>query len=329
MRQAPAVFRRAAQILAICSVVGCGEPVQLDLFAPDPGLPDDAQTSEATGLRRDAGPRPALPTRVDAQVGAPEVIEVIEVDEPHDSGQPLLPHPADAGADVDSGPEVLDDGGAPAVKLILRYDFSGTGTELVDRVSARPARALGGAKLDGTGMLALDGVDDYVDLPQGTLSSLDSVTVVTWLVLHEGGCRQPVFGFGEREPSFDAVEDEEYAALSVSLSSCPADDAGTESPPPASLTSGTVSIWHDRVFQLALSYDAKRRKKTLYVNGVRVSEGPIHYALAELSGRAWLGRVHWKRDYFARGRYDEFRVYDGVLTASQIEDAYLRGADRP
>lgn len=301
--------------------------MQLDLFAPDPHGAGDAQAEEVTGVRRDAGPKPSLPTRVDAQV-APDAQDAVE---PLDAGQPLLPNPADAGADINTQLEAPDDAGAPAVKLILRYDFSGTGTELVDRVSAKPARALGGAKLDGTGLLALDGVDDYVDLPQGTLTSLDSVTVVTWLVLHEGVCRQPVFGFGERErePSPDADEDEEHAALSVSLSSCPSTgDAGAE-PPPSSLSSGTFSIRHDRIFQLALSYDARRRQKTLYVNGALVSEGPIHYALSDLGGPAWLGRVRWKKDYFARGRYDEFRVYDGALTASEIATTYLRGADRP
>lgn len=319
-------------------MAGCGEPVQLDLFAPDPSGPRDAhtvardaQTDDGAALRRDAGPRLSVPTGADAQVDplAPEAHEpeVIEVVEHGDAGE-SLPDPADAGVDLGSASPATDDGGTAAVKLILRYDFSGTGTELVDRVSAKPARALGGAALDGSGMLALDGVDDYVDLPKGTLSSLDSVTVVTWLVLHEGSCRQPVFGFGEREPSADASEDEELAALSVSLSSCPAGDAGSE-PPPASLTSGTVSIRHDRIFQLALSYDARRLQKTLYVNGALVSQGPIHYALAKLGGPAWLGRVHWKRDYFARGRYDEFRLYDGALTAREIASTYARGADRP
>ncbi|MEY4508450.1 MAG: hypothetical protein RLZZ450_572 [Pseudomonadota bacterium] len=292
--------------------------MQLDLFARDASGPDDDENDEFAAARRDAGRRPS--------VAPGEVTASGEVAEPRDAGSLFLPTPADAHV---AARDLHDDGGAPAVKLILRYDFAGSGTELVDRVSGKRARALGGAKLDGSGLLALDGVDDYVDLPEGTLSTLDSVTVVTWLALHQGSCRQPVFGFGERESTPDATyDDAEHAALSVSLSSCPAGDAGVE-PPPASVTSGTFSIRHDRVFQLALSYDAKRLQKTLYVNGVRVSEGPIHYALSDLNGRAWLGRVRWKQDYFARSSYDEFRVYDGVLTESQIVSTYTRGPDRP
>jgi hypothetical protein len=320
------VLRRAAQVLAICGVVGCGEPVQLDLFAPDPRVPDDAQAEALpTGERRDAGHRTSSSLATDAQVVEvpPQPAPAIELD---DAAGPLLPSLPEAGV----GESAAGDAGAPEVRLILRYDFSGSsGTELVDRVSAKPARALGGAALDGSGTLSLDGVDDYVDLPEGTLVSLDSVTVVTWLVLRQGGCRQPVFGFGEREAGPDVADDDgEHAALSVSLSSCPTADAGVD-PPPASLTTGSVAIRHDHAFQLALSYDANRSQKTLYVNGVRISEGPIHYALSDLGEHAWLGRVHWKQDYFARGSYDEFRVYDGVLSESQIVNLYERGPDRP
>jgi len=304
------VLRRAVQLLWILTLNGCGDPVQIDLFAPVPSA--DAQVDDSTGRVRDAGSKPALRAAPDAQL--------VRADD------------ADAG-DTRDFAEDADDAGTglgsvvvPA-SLILRYDFSGSGALLVDRVGARPARALGGARLDGSGALVLDGVDDYVDLPEGTLASLESVTVVAWLVLGEGGCRQPVFGFGERDAPLESADDAP-AALAVSLSSCPVEDAGVE-PPTGGLVSGSFRIVRNRSFQLALSYDAARSLKTLYVNGVRVSEGPIRYSLAELGNAAWLGRQPARQDAFARASYDEFRVYDGALTRAQVFELHARGPDLP
>jgi hypothetical protein len=287
------------QLLGILTVIGCGDPVQLDLFAPA-ALPD-AQADEFTAPADDGG-TPSLRAAHDARVAS------------------AIDQDASAGG---------YGGTAQPASLILRYDFSGRGLALIDRVGARPARMLGGAELDGSGTLALDGVDDYVDLPEGTLASLESVTVVAWMVLREGACRQPLFGFGESKTrlSGSARADDTPAALSVSLSSCPLADGGVE-PPTDGLTSGTFSIARDRSFQIALSYDAAHALKTLYVNGLRVSEGPIRYALSELGQGACLGRIPASKDY-SRASYDEFRVYDGALTRAQVFELYLRGPDRP
>ena len=291
--------RRGLQLLGFLTVIGCGDPVQLDLFAPA-ALPD-APPDELTAHAADAG-TPSLRAARDAQV---------------------------AGAiDEDAGAAGYGSIAQPA-SLILRYDFSGRGIALIDQVGARPARVLGGAELDGSGALALDGVDDYVDLPEGTLASLESVTVVAWMVLREGACRQPLFGFGDSKarPSGSDRADDTRAALSVSLSSCPLADGGVELPTDG-LTSGAFSIARDRSFQIALSYDAPHALKTLYVNGQRVSDGPVHHALSELGQGAWLGRTPASKEY-SRASYDEFRVYDGALTRARVFELYLRGPDRP
>jgi hypothetical protein len=292
------VLRRGLQLLGILTVLGCGDPVQLDLFAPGPT--PDAQVDEFTASASDGG-SPALRAARDAHVGGA------------------------IGEDASTG----YGGTAQPASLILRYDFSGRGLALVDRVDARPARMLGGAELDGSGTLELDGVDDYVDLPEGTLASLESVTVVAWMVLRAGACRQPLFGFGESKagPSSTDHAADMRAALAVSLSSCPLKDGGVELPTDG-LSSGAFSIARDRSFQIALSYDAARAVKTLYVNGLRVSEGPIRYQLSELGQGAWLGRMPASDDY-SRASYDEFRLYDGALTRTEVFELYVRGPDRP
>ena len=283
-------------------LAGCGEPVVLDLFAPQPsvGTPrGDAAIAEEV----DAGAPSRLGASHDAAAPSPDAQLTME----------------------------LSDSSLRTSSLILRYDFSGQGTELVDRVGRAPARVIGGARLDGSGELALDGVDDYVDLPNGTLASLESATVVTWIAWGGGVCWQRVFDFGHNDMGEDK-QGNALASLFVTVATCPGGQlagmaelpsghfvAAAEQPAPTSST-----------MQVALSFDASRSLLTLYRDGVRVAETPAGFALAELGDvNAWLGRSQWVQDFFARVSYDEFRIYDRALSRTEVRELFERGADAP
>ena len=47
-----------------------------------------------------------------------------------------------------------------------RYSFEGTDSVVVDSVGGKDGSFHGGAKLNGTGYMDLDGVNDFVELPQ-------------------------------------------------------------------------------------------------------------------------------------------------------------------
>ncbi|HWZ91070.1 MAG TPA: hypothetical protein VNW92_19550 [Polyangiaceae bacterium] len=95
------------------------------------------------------------------------------------SPTPEAAPPGSAGSDAGTGRE-----GAEATTssshLIHRYSFSGEGTRVVDSVSGADGVLMAGATLDGAGHAALDGLDDYVDLPNGLVSSLHDATLLTW-----------------------------------------------------------------------------------------------------------------------------------------------------
>jgi hypothetical protein len=122
-----------------------------------------------------------------------------------DAGEPTQPNPGgppDAGpaGQPDARPSGLPDAAQPAAeaRLVLRYDFSGTGTRVNDLVGGADAVVMGGAALDGAGGVELDGDNDFVDMPNGILSRHDSATIVAWLDWMGAveNCWQRIFDFG-------------------------------------------------------------------------------------------------------------------------------------
>lgn len=255
---------------------------------------------------------------------------------------PVVELGMDAGADELDAGSLMDARTAPPdaaatpldagrSSLILRYDFAGTGTEIVPRVGSASAFARGGAALDGSGSLQLDGVDDYVDLPNRSLAALTSATLITWVTWSGGVCWQRVFDFG----SNDAGEDKQgrnATSLFVTFSSCPAAtllamyerqgvQAGAES---------TISLAAGRPLQLALAFEGQAQRMRLYLDGERVAEAAVGLPLSMLADdNAWLGRSQWIQDGFAHARYDELRLYDRALSDGEVADTYARGADAP
>jgi len=307
------VFPRHALMLLVCmSSLGCDPRVQLDLFAGEPS--DDAGVV-------DAGWEQAVPEAGAAQPAPQRDAAIAE-----DDASWFAPNDRDAGTEQGDAKTASASSG-----LVVRYDFSGRGTRVRDLVGSSAARVLGGAELDGTGGLTLDGVDDYVDLPNGTLSSHTSATIAVWLRWGGGVCWQRVFDFGCNDSGEDR-QGNALASLFVTLSSCPDGTLAmmAELTPRQFFARAERFVNIEQPLQVTLSFDAARSLVTLYQDGVRVAEMPAEFELAELSDvNAWLGRSQWVQDRFARVRYDEFRMYDRALSSAEVRDIVARGPDAP
>ena len=100
-----------------------------------------------------------------------------------------------------------DAAGAPnSTSLIHRFSFTGQSREAIDSIGGADGTLENGAVLDGAGHVVLDGADDFVDLPDGLISGLDSATLVGWLSWNGGRCWQRVFDFGSNDGSSDGGE---------------------------------------------------------------------------------------------------------------------------
>jgi hypothetical protein len=219
---------------------------------------------------------------------------------------------------------------AASSHLIHRYSFNGEGTLVVDSVGNADGVLMGGASLDDAGHAALDGQDDYVNLPNGLLSSLTDATVIAWLSWNGGNCWQRVFDFGSTDTGEDMVGN---ATTSIFVTTLRCTGSG-----PSTLfettTANLGSVDSDTPFPvlqnlpIAVVLDVSGGSLRLYAAGTLLGTGKLMAPLSTLSDvNDWLGRSQWIQDDHLRGTYDEFRIYDSALTRAQLAAVEKAGPD--
>jgi Concanavalin A-like lectin/glucanases superfamily len=315
------LFRRLA-LHALCacgpSALGCSDEVYVHLLAPEPTSDETAVPTETAQVTE-----PMESTDGTATATAPEVDAAAA--EPNAA--------ADAAANTDEPTVNLDAAPLTAAALLHHYDFSGTGTAVIDRVGSADGVVLGGATLDGAGGVTLDGLDDYVDLPNGLLGDLEAVTFVVWLTWHGGPCWQRVFDFGNSLE--EDVPSRALTSVFVTPSSCSETHAGPVEQNVLSAmfhvggsaftAGGNEALQVDVAAHVALVV-SPTAGLALYFDGNLVAES---LALPDLTGleetNVWLGRSQWGQDASLAARLDDFRLYAGALDAAQVQSAFATG----
>jgi hypothetical protein len=171
------------------------------------------------------------------------------------------------------------------------------------------------------GALLFDGVDDYVDLPIGSLiSSLTDCTVATWVNWsgQTGGLWQRIFDFGTGEdinmfltPSSDVDGPMRFAITTEGYG----EDRSTA---PYALASG----WH----HVAVTIGTGSAVHTLYLDGQVAAQNAVaRFTPSDLgeTTQNWLGRSQYSWDAYYSGMLDDFRIYDRALSVNEI--LYLAG----
>lgn len=310
VRDVRANWRVALSAIAAITAACDGE-ARISLLAPDE-LAADALAPDEPGadeLALDAGVRVEAGVSVEAAVNVEAGVRV------------------EAGVSVGAGVEIE----AARAPLALRYDFVGTGTRVADLVGEADGELYGAATLDGSGGVLLDGVDDYVDMPNHMLSAHSSVTIMAWLEWHGGPCWQRVFDFGNNDAGEDQVG---IATTSLFLTptSCPDQVmlSMTERGEGREAVVAQRALPFDRNTQVALVIDGELGEATLYVDGEREGARATAHAMSDLDDvNNWLGRSQWVQDGYLKARYDELRIYSGALTQTEISELFARGADAP
>jgi hypothetical protein len=215
-----------------------------------------------------------------------------------------------------------------------RYGFSGTGVVLSDSIGSADGAVLGGGELDGSGELALDGVDDYVDLPNGLISGTDALTVMVWVRRSVDPGYIRVFDFGTGSDGEDPAEGLEtvgttYLALTPRTGYFPPNLAALVSTSGASgeVALVTDSDLDDLFHQLTVTVTSQGTL-SLYQDGSLLGRVPSSVDLADIQDdNNWLGRSQYDADPYFDGAYDELRIYHAELPACAVLAAYRAGPD--
>jgi hypothetical protein len=232
----------------------------------------------------------------------------------------------------------VDPGGGCVVgeeALVHRYSFDGTGATVVDRVGDKDGSLVGGAALDGSGVLTLPGnrdgqADQYLDLPNGLVSALAQVTVVVWTTWQGGAGYQRVFDFGISDlGETQGNSGKSYLAVMPSTGFANGTGLGAEIAAPGFATQQLPSpqMMLDRPAMVALSFESGVAVE-LFVDGKSLIRSPTTLSLSDISDQnVWVGQSQWSKDHAYRGTFDELRIYDQALNACQLMTIFERGAD--
>lgn len=234
----------------------------------------------------------------------------------------------DAGMPIDGGDAAAT--APPSVEhLIHRYSFDGEGQRVLDSVGTADGSLQGGAVLDGAGHATLDGVDDYVNLPNGLISHLTDATLVAWLSWNGGPCWQRVFDFGSTDSGEDNVGNA-TTSLFATPKRCPGTGPATSF---ETSTSRIGSVDSDTAFPvlkvslLAVVVDTSAQRLRLYAAGEPLGTGKVASLSLLSDENDWLGRSQWVQDEYLRGTYDEFRIYDAALSDTELAALEAAGPD--
>jgi hypothetical protein len=220
-----------------------------------------------------------------------------------------------------------------AEALLHRYSFDGTGATVVDRVGDQDGSLVGGATLDGSGVLTLPGnrdglADQYLDLPNGLISALGQVTVVVWTTWQGGAGYQRVFDFGISDlGETQGNSGESYLAVMPSTGFANGTGLGAEIAAPGFATQQLPSpqMMLDRPAMVAFSFDSGVAVE-LFLDGTSLIRSPTTLSLSDIrDDNVWVGQSQWSKDHAYRGTFDELRIYDLALNACQLTAIFERG----
>jgi hypothetical protein len=190
--------------------------------------------------------------------------------------------------------------------------------------------------VQSNGQLTLSG-SDYVDLPNGIISGLQSVTIEAWVNWRipsswNGSAEwQLIFSFGT-----NANGENRQGSGTTYLALTPQDSSGSVR------ASYTLAGYYQEDYasssdalptaagtQVVMVVDGAAGSLSVYVDGARagIATGLTLDLSAIDDVNNWIGRSQFTEDKYFTGDVLDFRIYGGALSQAQVELSYAHGAD--
>jgi uncharacterized protein YjdB len=212
-------------------------------------------------------------------------------------------------------------------KLILGYDMNNIdGAKVIDSTGKFEGRLMnpGNAEVikgSGAGVVSFKGgsTNSYIEIPQGVLNGLESVTVSS--LVNWNGEREAewIFALGQDNNKYLFTtprrnSGDRSARVGLGITSW-SNEAG------ANATTGALKSREWKLVTAVMSGPDRTLK--LYIDGVEVATGSTNgYTLEQINnanGRSgFIGRSFYSSDPFFGGMIANFEVYDGALSAAEI-----------
>jgi autotransporter-associated beta strand protein len=224
-------------------------------------------------------------------------------------------------------------------QLVAYYKFNeSSGTSAADATGNGWAGTLNNGATWGSGVsgnaVNLNGSSQYVGLPNNITTNLADFTIATWVNLSSISTWMRIFDFGWET---SAVSGSTYYTwpsrymflapqggsgvlrFAITLGSSGAEQQING---PSALPTGG---WHHVAVTLAGTTG------TLYVDGVPVGTNTITITPSQLGTTTanFIGKSQWSGDPYLNGEVDDFRIYNGALSAAQIATLHAKPPGSP
>jgi beta-glucanase (GH16 family) len=166
--------------------------------------------------------------------------------------------------------------------------------------------------------LAFDGVDDYVDLPDGFNEFDNGFTVTLWAKPTAAKNYARFIELGNGESS-----DNIYLCREGTTNGLRFKAYGGASSDGAVIAANAIELNRWQFFAATVSAAGA---VTLYKNGQVIGTGTSTWPWGVTRTQNYLGRSNWAADEYYQGAMDEIRVFDYALTSQEVQSIFTSGA---
>ncbi|MBE0534965.1 MAG: hypothetical protein IH624_04785 [Phycisphaerae bacterium] len=176
---------------------------------------------------------------------------------------------------------------------------------------------------------------DYLDLPNGIISALgDQATFEVWTTWRGAAMWERIFDLGASdggEGNAGGAGNSFYIFLTPRGGSEQL-RFGMNKPVPTrvevTINDGAGNLVTNVEQHIVISWDGAGQSLKMFRNGELVSEGQMHFALSDIPDiNNWLGRAQWPDTMYV-GSYNEFRIYDHAMNASEVAASLAAGTEK-
>jgi len=168
--------------------------------------------------------------------------------------------------------------------------------------------------------LALDGANDYVQLPTGF--NTGSFTFEAWVNYQDNGAWTRIFDFGSGTNSWMMLTPKSGYAGAVNNIAFGITNSGGGGGEPAITSSTPMPVGRWSHIAVTLATTGSVTSGTLYLNGNVIGTNPnlgISPASLGTLTNSWLGRSQYGQDAFLKSSLDEVRIYNAALNQAQVQ----------
>lgn len=174
----------------------------------------------------------------------------------------------------------------------------------------------------------------YVKLPPGIVSSISEISIEAWVTWTQKSSWpwQRIFDFGSASGTrgqtyfFLTTEANTFVTNGdVARATIATSDIYGETP----RLDWTNTLPLNVTSFVAVTYSPVRGITTFYINGQAVASGVAVIPLSAIvDTNNFLGRSQYTQDSYYCGRFDEFRIYAGLLSASDVQADFAAGPNK-